>query len=61
MTFKINMYSIAISVAISVASDVYFQVASTVATLEHPVGTVYARLAPDSYVTAPLLSTLMNL
>lgn len=29
--------------------------------LAHPFGTVYARLAPDSYVTEPLLSTLMNL
>ena len=34
---------------------------STVTALEHPFGTVYTRLAPDSYVTVPLLSTLMNL
>ena len=34
---------------------------ATVAVLEHPFGTVYTRLAPDSYVTVPLLSTLMNL
>lgn len=27
----------------------------------HPLGTVNARFDPDSYVTAPLLSTLMNL
>lgn len=39
----------------------YFQVLSTVEVLEHPLGTAYWRLAPDSYVTAPLLSTLMNL
>ena len=39
----------------------YFQAASTVAVLAQLLGTVYALFAPDSYVTAPLLSTLMNL
>lgn len=34
---------------------------ATVVAAEHPFGTVYTRLAPDSYVTAPLLSTLMYL
>ena len=39
----------------------YFHCASTVALPSQLLGTVYARLAPDSYVTAPLLSTRINL
>jgi hypothetical protein len=39
----------------------HFHALSTDTALAHPFGTVYSRLAPDSYVTAPLLSTLMNL
>jgi hypothetical protein len=39
----------------------HFQDASTVALLAQLLGTVYTRFAPDSYVTAPLLSTLINL
>jgi hypothetical protein len=39
----------------------HFHVLSTDTPLAHPFGTVYTRLAPDSYVAAPLLPTLMNL
>ena len=47
-------------ITIDVKKD-HFNVLSTVTALAHPFGTVYARLAPDSYVTEPLLSTFMNL
>lgn len=44
-----------------IAISTYFQIASTVALLSHPFGTVYCLFALDSYVTLLLLSTLMNL
>lgn len=42
-------------------TSIHFHVVLTVAPLAQLWGTVYCLFAPDSYVTAPLLSTLMNL